>query len=450
MKSIRICRYSTAVVIISLFLQLHGGLLKAAELTLGDCLTTGLASSPDIKAASSRLVAAKAGVKSAESAYYPWVTVSSMLARTDNPPQAFMMSLNQKILNMADPAFDPNNPDDTDNLRVSLGLQYRLLDGGRRSLDRGMANLGASAAGEGLEAVRNELLHMITKTYYGSVKARTFINVQEESVKSVEESLRVARERQKAGAALETDVLNLEVQLSQAKEDLVRARNGFLMAIAALNAAVGKDVATAENILTYHAALPEAACALIPASAAENRAEFKAMKIAAEIRGKALAKAKKEYFPTVNIFASSDWDSDVSSEFEQSYMAGVMVDLNIFDGFRSRNAVGEAKARAQAAVADQEKVLNNLKLDAIQACIEMKEARERVEVTGKGAVSAEQALKVTRDRYQHGATGVAELITAQTALTAMKARDTAARFDYLTAISNLERAEGKLSSKFNK
>ncbi len=450
MMNIRIFQNSITVVVIFFFIQLQGSVLKAAELTLDECLKTGLVSSPDIKAASSRLEAAKAGVKSAESAYYPWVTVSSMLARTDNPPQAFMMSLNQRMLNMADPTFDPNNPKDTDNLRASIGLQYRLIDGGRRSLDRGMANLGALAVGEGLEVVRNELLHMITKAYYGSVKAKTFINVQEESVKSVEESLRVARERQKAGAALETDVLNLEVQLSQAKEDLVRARNGFLMAVAALNAAVGKDVATAENILISHAGLPEAACVTIPASAAENRAEFKAMKIAAEMRGKALDKAKKEYFPTVNVFASSDWDSDVSSDFEQSYMAGVMVELNIFDGFRSRNAVGEAKAQAQAAAADQEKVLNNLKLDVVQACLEMKEARERVEVTGKGAVSAEQALKVTRDRYQNGATGVAELITAQTGLTAMKARDTAARFDYLIALSNLERAEGKLASKYEK
>ena len=249
MMNIRIFQNSITVVVIFFFIQLQGSVLKAAELTLDECLKTGLVSSPDIKAASSRLEAAKAGVKSAESAYYPWVTVSSMLARTDNPPQAFMMSLNQRMLNMADPTFDPNNPKDTDNLRASIGLQYRLIDGGRRSLDRGMANLGALAVGEGLEVVRNELLHMITKAYYGSVKAKTFINVQEESVKSVEESLRVARERQKAGAALETDVLNLEVQLSQAKEDLVRARNGFLMAVAALNAAVGKDVATAENIL---------------------------------------------------------------------------------------------------------------------------------------------------------------------------------------------------------
>jgi len=205
-----------------------------------------------------------------------------------------------------------------------------------------------------------------------------------------------------------------------------------------------------ENILISRAGLPEAACAAIPLSAAENRAEFKAMKIAAEIRGKALDKAKKEYFPTVNVFASSDWDSDVSSDFEQSYMAGIMVELNIFDGFRSRNAVGEAKAQAHAAAADQQKVLNNLKLDVIQACLEMKEAKERVEVTGRGAVSAEHALKVTRDRYQHGAAGVAELITAQTGFTAMKARDTAARFDYLIAMSNLQRAEGKLSSRFNK
>lgn len=437
---------NTGVLAIAVALNALTVWATAEDLSLDQCVKAGLTNSPDMRAATHRLAAAKAAVKEAESAYYPWVTASSTLMRSDNPPQAFMMSLNQRTLNMQDPGFDPNNPQTTDNLRGSVGLQYRVFDGGRSRLDRKMADLGADATGAGLEATRNELLHMITRSYYGAKKAKTFIDVQEEAVNSTAESLRVARERHKAGAALETDVLNLEVQLAQASEDLVRARNGFLMSLAALNTVMGSELATTNNVSAGQAELTATPTGQVDTSAAGTRPELKAMKLMHEISQKSLQKARRDYMPTINLFASSDWDSNVSKDFEQSYTVGLMAELNIFDGFRGRSSVNKARAQEQAAAADQEKVLNNLKLDITQAALEVKEAGERIEVTKKGVASAEQALKVTRERYQNGASGVVDLITAQTGLTVMKARDTAARYDYLVAISNLARAEGKLAS----
>src|SRR5450759_4311073 len=182
-----------------------GGVANAGAdvLSLDQCIDTGLTHAPDIKASLSRLAASRSAVKSAESAYYPWVSVASALMQSDNPPQAFMMTLNQRRLDMRDPAFDPNHPDDTDNLSASIGAQYQLFDGGRRSIDHAMAELGASAAGENLNAIRNELVHQITRAYYGAMKAKTFISVMEDSVKTATESLRIARERHLAGAALE-------------------------------------------------------------------------------------------------------------------------------------------------------------------------------------------------------------------------------------------------------
>ena len=419
-------------------------------LTLDQCIDTGLTRAPDIKAASSRLAAARSAVKSAESAYYPWVSVSSALMQSDNPPQAFMMTLNQRTLDMRSPAFDPNQPDDTANLRATVGAQYRLFDGGRRGLDHDMAKLGASAAGAGLDAVRNELVHQITRAYYGAMKAKTFISVMEESAKTAEESLRIARERYQAGAALETDVLNLEVQQSQSGEDLVRARNGLLMAVAALNAAVGSDLATPDNIIVEDRELPPVPVEGDLAGAVENRPEFKAMRQMAALRQKALGKARREYSPTISLFGSSDWDSDVSAEFEQSYTVGVMAELNIFDGFRTRSAIKEARAQADAALADQEKVFNQLKLDLVQAGIEVKDAAERAAVTRKGVISAERALQITRDRYQNGAAVVVDLVMAQTGLTAMRARDTAAHYDCRVALSNLTRARGELAREYDK
>jgi len=443
---------STSRQLVCVMCAIAAGVASAGAdgLSLERCIDAGLNHAPDIKASLSRLAAARSAVKSAESAYYPWISVSSALMQSDNPPQAFMMTLNQRRLDMRDPAFDPNHPDDTGNLGAGIGAQYRLFDGGRRSLDHAMAELGASAAGENLNAVRNELVHQITRAYYGAMKAKTFISVMEESVKTAEESLRIARERHRAGAALETDVLNLEVQQSQSSEDLVRARNGLLMAVAALNAAVGSDLATADNITVENRELPVAPAAGDISGVVENRPEFKAMQQVVAIRRKSLQKAGREYTPTINLFGSSEWDSNVSIDFEQSYTVGVMAELNIFDGFRTRSAIKEARAQADAAQADQEKVFNQLKLDLIQAGLEVKEAGERAIVTRKGIISAERALQMTRDRYQNGAAVVVDLVMAQAGLTAMRARDTVAYYDCLMALSNLARARGELALEYVK
>ncbi len=428
----------------------HAGAVKGgpAALSLDLCIKTGLAQAPDVKAAISRLDAARWAVKSAESAYYPWISASSTLMQSDNPPQAFMMTLNQRRLDMRDPAFDPNNPGATDNLNADIGAKYKLFDGSRRGLDRAMAQLGSAAAGENLAAIRNELVHQITRAYYGAMKAKTFIGVMEDSLKTVEESLRIARELYQAGAALETDALNLEVQQTQAGEDLVRARNGLLMAVASLNAAIGSDLATADNIAVEDSELPPLPAEEEIAGMVANRPEFKAAQQATEISRKSLQKAVREYSPIISLFGASDWDSNVSSTFEQSYTVGIIAELNVFDGFHTRSAIKEARAQADAALAIQQKVYNQLKLDLIQAEIGVKEAAERVAVTRKGVASAERALQITRARYQNGAAVIVDLIMAQTGLTAMRARNASAHYDCRVAFSNLARARGELSGEY--
>ena len=93
-----------------------------------------------------------------------------------------------------------------------------------------MAVLGTEASKAGEAAVRNELIYQVNRGYYGVLEAQSFVKVQKETVESLEESLRIANERFKAGSAVKTDVLNLEVKLAQAQQDLISAQNGFQLA----------------------------------------------------------------------------------------------------------------------------------------------------------------------------------------------------------------------------
>lgn len=433
-------RKAFPVFLFSVFLS-----ISAPAVTLEDCVETALQDNPDAQAAAQRVESARAAIREAESAYYPQLTLAGTYGRTDNAGQAMFMALNQRSLNMAAPGFDINNPGDTENLRAGIGAKMRLLDGGQRGLYRDMAKLGTEASKSQKEAILNELIYQVTRGYYGILQAQAFVKVQEETVASLEENLRVANERFKAGTAVQTDVLNLEVKLAQAREDLIRAQNGAQLAVAALNTAIGQDLVPqsplAENERTDLTPPPDPQ----DADAIEDRAELKAARLNTRIQENAWKKSQRDYFPTVSAFGSVDWDSDVSSDFEQSYFAGAMAEWEFFTGFRRGASTDSAKANYEAAKAQERKARDNLRLDLTQAQLAIKEAWERRDVASRSVTSAEEALRITQERYKQGAADITELLTAQVGLTATRTRNVAAYYDYLTAQANLKRAEGTLA-----
>lgn len=408
--------------------------------TLERCIQAALEASPDIQSAQARLDAAVASVKEVSSAYYPQVGLSGGWARTDNPSQAFFMSLNQRQASLQG---DFNHPADTENVRGSVMAQWLLFDSGRREADRRAAKQGAVGSEFMLEAVRNDLVFQITRAYYGILQVRAFISVQEEAVKSMSESLRIATERHLAGSALKTDVLNLDVQLSQAREELIRAKNALQLGVASLNTAIGQKLVGPADIAGLKGREIAAVSTNGVSGGVEARPEFRAFNSRVKATEALVIRARREYLPVVKGFGSVDWDSETLGGFEQSYMVGAAVELNIFDGQRNRSGLARAKAAAAEVQAQAEKIKLALELDLTQARLNEQEARERLEVAAKSLASAEEALRITQERYQQGAAMVTELLTARTGLTATKMRQVAAQYDCLIAGANVERALGR-------
>jgi outer membrane protein len=428
-------------------MALTAGLARAEEpaapVTLEQCIQAAWRNNPDLEAGLHRVQAARERAYQADSAYYPLATLSTSWSRTDNPPQAFMMELNQRSLDMANPMFNPNEPDDTENIRFSAGAQYRLFDGGRRALDSGLARGGADMQAAQWESLRNELAHEVTRAFIQVLLAGSHVDLQAQSVASMVENVRVARERHAAGAAVEADVLHLEVKLAEAREAHIRARHGAKLAVAALNAAVGVDLLRdAGQAQAVEAPAEEPDYDAIRRAGAAGRPERAVMRNALHLREKGYQRARREYAPTVEAFASLDWDSDKLSGFEQSYIVGVQAQWALFDGFRRKHAVREAAAEWAGARAEERKLETQLSLDLTQAVLMAEEAAERVAVARASVNLAEEALRSTRARYEAGAADVTELITAQWAWTATQTRRLAAEYDVIAARSNVDRARG--------
>ncbi len=434
---IKICLITTA----ALFLFLPTG--PGWSLTLNECIDAALEMNPGIEAAAYRVKASRAAHLQARAAWYPQLSASGSYMRTNNPSQAFMMALNRKTLDMTDPDFDPADPGHTDQTRFSLGMQYLLYDGGRSRMREEMAEYGIDLSRYELSAARNALVYEVAHGFYATLKAGAFVEVFQETAASIEGSLELARQRYHEGAALKTDVLNLEVQLAQIQEDLINAENSYQMAVAALNTAIGAEIVGPHALIPPTNERPVSSTGDLEKPSVERRPELQAAALLVRVKKSDLRHSRRAFLPTISAFGSLDMDRRVSDHFEDSYIAGITARWDIFDGYARSGATSESRAMRNEAVAFLKQTRKQLDLDLKDAALKLSSARQRRVVTKIAIERAEASLEMTRTQYESGAVDITALLNAQVAMTGSLVRDRAAYYDYLDARANLNRAMGK-------
>lgn len=407
-------------------------------LSLPEAIKLALEKNPDLAAAQQRVAAARAGLQQVDAAFWPHVRASESYAASDNPVQAFMMTLNQRAFNFG---ANFNNPDTTDNLNTKVLAQWSLFDGGRSLAGHQVARLGAEAAGQSLDAARNDLVFEVTRAFHTIGKARQFLRAAEAAVTSMDANAGVASNRFAAGQTLKADWLDTQVRLSEARENLVRAGNAVAISEILFRNVLGvgeKESATAGDSPMITGI--ETVTDLLDIS---TRPELHAAEKAYGAAMHNVTATRSGSMPRLNAFASYDLDSGDASRFRDSWVAGVSVELDVFDGFLTRGKVAESRAQLATAREQLRKTELALHLEAKQAQLNLREAAARLDATGGAVAQAEESVKLTKDRYGAGLALLTQLLDAETALTAARQRRAAAEADYLIAQAALDRALGK-------
>jgi outer membrane protein len=389
---------------------------------------------PDARIAQQRIAAAQAGLEQADSAFWPHLQFQSSYTRTDNPMMVFGSILNQRAYNYSSPP-NFNNLPNVDDLNARGLVTVPLYTGGKIKAGRDAAKANTEAAKQTSAAVRNELGFEVVRAFQTVLKTRQFINTTEAAVTAFVGNQAAAKKRLDAGTLLKSDELDIEVRLTQAREDLVRARNANTLALLVLRNLLGiesGDFAVANTAPT--ATVPAGGdFSHRPELAAASERERTAQ---AEIKG-----AKSGYQPRVSAFGSLDHDYGwVTGGDGNSYTAGVMLQWDLWDGFSSRAKTREANANLQSAREEKRKLRLALDFEVEQARLDLSAANERLAVTEKSVEQSEESAKMTRDRFQQGLAISTQLIDAETALVAARVRRAEAESDQRIAVAALRKA----------
>ena len=363
--------------------------------------------------------------------------------RGDSPSGYLFKAIDRRQL---PPGVDFNAPGRFRNYEAGMRASFNLFNGGRDVLARRMAETALRVQELDRRNIENALISSLIRTYYNTRAARDYIDIATESVATVESELKLMRVRYRAGGALKSDVLSLEVRLAQTREDVVRAENGHSLALASLADILGLDpdlrlAPTGEGDVPME--VPAEYEAGIPRALA-SRPEL--MKVREELLRSRMGidSARAGYLPRVDARASYYMD-DADAGFETSrdnWIAGIILNWDLYTGRSTDARVRKASHLLDEMRAADRKTVQSIRLDVKTAYLKLNEARARVAVTEAGVAQAEESLRLVRKQFEGGSATITRYLDAELARNRARLNAVAAFYDRQTAVADVGRAVG--------
>ncbi len=424
---------------LALALLASASLLKAETWTLDRAIATALEQSPDAKIAKQRIEGARAMIQQSGAAWMPQVMLQGRYTETNNSMMAFGSILNQRAFSFG---LDFNHPGRIDDLNATGTVAYNLYSGGRATAGREAAKAGTLAAEQDLRSTQNQLGAEVVRAYLNIRKAREAVTAVEAGVKAYEAAVSVARARFEAGQLLKSDLLSLEVQLAQMRETLSSVRHGAALAARAFLFVLGSE-ASASGIELAENDESLARLTMPDTQDFSQRPELAGLRDRIRAAESMVRVARGGREPTINAFASYQYDKGWKLDrHADSWMAGLTVDLNVFDGGQTSGKIRQANAELGQVKEMYRKATLGISLEVEQARLAYDDVRERLAVSAQALAQAEEGASLSRARFEKGALLAAELIGAESRLVELRMRRAVAATDERIALADFRRAVG--------
>ncbi|HET8865243.1 MAG TPA: TolC family protein [Gracilimonas sp.] len=453
-------------------------LLTDAVLTLEDAIQVAVANNPEVNRAILSVKDADELVDIARSEVYPNISSSLNYTRNIEIPVSYLPAQ----------IFDPNAPEGQ-LIGVPFGTDNNWQGGFtvQQNIFRGEVFVGLSTS-EIYKAVQQENLRSVTQqvitrtrvAYYQVLVAKEQLRLQEIQIKRLEQNLNNNQARQRAGLVDDYAVLQLEVQLSNQRPQLIEARYDVDEAFRNLKVALGIpleiDFEVKGNLNSFDIIAGEVESdenagikrvdQMNPftfqikqdnwSSLIEERGDLRVLDARLNLNEKEIQAVKSRFLPTITATYNLQWSAAQSGspKFFQNpppetapnriQSLAINVSLPLFEGFKRTSDV----QRAQIARKDIEVQQRAAKLVAEN---EIASSAERLNKSYETATARKQALEQAEEGYQralrrleNGVGSQIEVTDAEVQVRQAEVNYALMVFEYLSAKAEYDLATGRV------
>ena len=331
----------------------------------------------------------------------------------------------------------------TNNLSLSGSLP--IYTGGKNQASIKSSEIGVDTARLATERGQENLKFSVIKAYYDALEAKKTIEVDQESVDNYQAHLTNVQQLYSAGSKAKIDVLRSSVELSNARQTLIKAQNSYEVKLANLRNYLNMDRDEPLTLTTdffferFDTPMSEAI-----AYAYGNRKDLQADAYVVEQRELDIKAAKAGFLPTVSLSVGAGQENAFgsSSSSSNNVSAGLGVSWNIFDSGVTKAKVDEAKIARDVARLNLQKDQETADLTLRTAYYNMREAERRLDSTGDAVGQAEEDYYIAKEKYRAGEGLMLDIIDAQLALSTAQLNHISAQYDYARYKAEVENAMG--------
>lgn len=314
-----------------------------------------------------------------------------------------------------------------------------------------IAALGLDVAIINEKLVRQNIIFEANNIYFSLLKAQKLLAVAEDTVKNIEAQTEVARNFYQVGMTPLNDLLQAQVELANAKQNLVIAQNNLEAASSNFNTFLRRPINSPvqiQDVLVYTPLEKDLDYCL--ETAQRNRLEIRIADRKVEIAEKELKLAKKDYYPTVtlegNLYSlGTDWNVDGGAGINDPHRWDIQATAqwNFWEWGRTTYGVKEKLSRVSQAGHEKAEVQENLNLEVKRAFLKTIETEKNIVTSEKAIEQAKENLRINQERYKEQVSTTTDVLDAQTLLSRTMTNYYNALYDLKISKASLSRAMGQ-------
>ena len=412
--------------------------LKAQEpfpdtMTVDQVIQMVLANHPAIKQADHLVAASQARVSQTRGSYYPDITGQGLYNIIGPVPG---IEFGGNTIDLA-----PRN-----NWDFHIGLRQNVYDFGRRPTSVELAKSATESASENVNLTRQNLALRTVETFYLILLLEQNVQVLDEEIAALDQHLQAVQKKVSAGTATDFDVLTTQVRIANTqnqKIDIINALNkqrDILGELAGLT--TGQDIEikgdfnvspldiNADSLISLaYDQLPEARLSY-------NR------EIMAELQYRL---ADKGYWPILSASFEFGLKNGYPSNLNKlmaNWVAGVQLQVPIFNGFMTRYNKAAASEELSAAKEGTQSIKRQINSQVQQAIDNYDASLQKVQTSEVQVEQAQAAVAIAKSRYDAGVITNLDLLDAQTSLAYAKLIHLQAMYGVVSSQYALNRAIG--------
>lgn len=314
-----------------------------------------------------------------------------------------------------------------------------------------IAGLGLSRAEVNERLVRQDIILDAKNAYFQLLQTQKLYKVAQETVVQITSQKEVADNFYQVGMTPLNDLLQAQVELANAKQDLIVAKNNMNNAESNFNTLLRRPIDTPVFIIDILDYVPfEETLEYCFSEADKNRLEQKIVDLEIEIAGKELQLAKKDYYPSVGLEGSyfnrgSEWDVDGGTGIydPSGWNIAAVARWNFWEWGRTSYGVEEKHSRLAQAELRKKQIVDNIQLEVKNAYLRTQEAERAIVSVEKAVEQAKENLRINQERYKEQVSTQNDVLIAQTLLTRTMTNYYNALYAFKISKATLYRAIGQ-------